>query len=156
MSAIIHTIAESQAYLSFPSWDIPGHPGMSAIIHATAVSYVSFPSWGIPGHPGMSAIIHATAIMCFFHPGISQGIPGCQPSSTLQLLCVLSILGHPRMSAIIHTTAESQAYVSFSSQDVSHHPCYTAGSQAYVPFISWDIPGHSRMSFIPVKLFKEP
>ena len=49
---------------------------MSAIIHTTAESqaYVSFPSWDIPGHPGMSAIIHATAIICPFHPGISQDV----------------------------------------------------------------------------------
>ena len=36
MSAILHTTAESQAYVSFLSWDIPGHPGMSVILNATA------------------------------------------------------------------------------------------------------------------------
>ena len=116
----------------YVSWSIPGRPRMLAIIHSTADSqaYLSF-------HPGISQDIWgcqpsstlqlSLRLICPLHPGISQGIPGCQLSSMLQLLFVLSILEYPRMLAIFHTTAESQAYVSFPS---------------------WDIPGHPRMSAI--------
>ena len=35
---ILHTTAESQTYVSFFSWDIPGLPGMSVICNAIAES----------------------------------------------------------------------------------------------------------------------
>ena len=57
MSAILHATAESQVYVS---WDILGHPGISAILHTTAESQV-YVSWDILGYSGMSAILNTTA-----------------------------------------------------------------------------------------------
>ena len=56
MSAILHTTAESQAYVSLLYWDILGHPAMSAILHTTAESqaYVSLLYWDVLGYPRTS------------------------------------------------------------------------------------------------------
>ena len=73
MSAILHTTAESQAYVSLLYWDILGHPGMSAILHTTAElqAYVSLLYWDILGGQPFSTLQLSRMLMCPFCTGIS-------------------------------------------------------------------------------------
>ena len=165
--------------MSFISWDIHGHPGMSAILHTTAesqanVQYVSFISWDIPGHPGMSAILHTTAesqayvrvLYILGYPWTSWDVSySSQPRHRLMYVSFISwdIPRYPGMSAIIHTTAEFQAYVRILyilgfpkiSWGVSHHPHYSwiAGlpdlSAPGYPRTSWDVSHPSHYNGVP-------
>ena len=171
MSAILPTLAESQAYAYFISWNIPGFPRMSAILHTTA--YVLFLSRDIPeisqdflGCAPSSTLQLSPRLMCPFYPGISQNFLGYPRASWDVMhsphysLCALFILGYLRLSQDFQgcmpssTLQLSPRLVSFVSWDISglpgmstiHHTA--VGSQAYVSFLSWDIPGLPGMSAI--------
>ena len=160
----ISDILHCHAYASFLSWDIPSLSGMSAILHTTAESqvYLTFCpriSQDILGCQPASTLPLNPRVICPFCPGISQDILGCQLSSTLQLnptvlcpFCPRISQDNPGMLVIIHTTVEFQAFVSFLSQDILGHPGMlaiihtTVESQAFVSFLSQDILGHPGMS----------